>query len=416
MTHFSADASTAVLAQLAISAARAIVLGCAAALALSVFRVKSTRVRLLGWSAVLYAALAMPMLAWMLPSLEIPAPAFLQFASAQPAQQMDFSTPEGSVTVSDHSVETPKAKSIRLTAAASAPNRIPTSTLPSSSAPAPSPSTSWGGIAAGIYFSFALILIARFAVGLTFARRLVNVSHEIFDARVTSQLDACADAAGIASVPKILQSKLISVPVTIGAQHPAILLPENWREWDEAKLRAVIAHEVSHVARRDALTQHLSLLHRAIFWFSPLAWWLDRHLAELAEQASDEAALSCGTDRNDYARTLLGFFEALHGAPGRVWWQGVAMAKSGQAEQRLERILSWRGAVTMSLKKSIIIATFALALPVIYLAASVRPAIHPPGMRDQLSQDQAPPAPAAAPTPPPRPLPNPRPLLNPRLT
>ena len=60
----------------------------------------------------------------------------------------------------------------------------------------------------------------------------------------------------------------------------------------DAKLDAVIAHEVSHVVRRDALTQRLSLLHRAIFWFSPLAWWLDRHLAELAEQASDEAALS----------------------------------------------------------------------------------------------------------------------------
>ncbi len=60
-----------------------------------------------------------------------------------------------------------------------------------------------------------------------------------------------------------------------------------------------------------------------------------------------------------YARTLLGFFEALHAAPGRVWWQGVSMAKAGQAEQRLERILAWRGAVTMSLKKSGLKKSFA---------------------------------------------------------
>ena len=152
-----------------------------------------------------------------------------------------------------------------------------------------------------------------------------------------------------------------------------ILLPTAWREWDDAKLDAVIAHEVSHVARRDALTQRLSLLHRAIFWFSPLSWWLDRHLADLAEQASDEAALSCGADRKHYARILLGFFETLHAAPGRVWWQGVSMAKAGQAEHRVERILAWKGSVAMRLQKSIAVCIVALAAPVVYLAASAQP-------------------------------------------
>ena len=129
----------------------------------------------------------------------------------------------------------------------------------------------------------------------------------------------------------------------MGAFWPTILLPSDWREWDEEKLDAVLAHEFSHVARRDALTQRISLLYRAIFWFNPLAWWLNRHLAALAEQASDEAALSGGADQNHYARTLLGFFEVLQTAPRRIRWQGVSMARPGQAEQttrtnsRLER-------------------------------------------------------------------------------
>jgi beta-lactamase regulating signal transducer with metallopeptidase domain len=161
----------------------------------------------------------------------------------------------------------------------------------------------------------------------------------------------------------------------MGALHSTILLPASWREWDDVKLDAVITHEVSHVARRDGLTLRLSLLHRAVFWFSPLAWWLDRHLADLAEQASDEAALSFGTDRKDYARTLLGFFEALQVTSGRVWWQGVSMAKAGQAEKRLERILSWKGSVAMRLKKSIAVAVLTLAVPVVYFADSVHDAI-----------------------------------------
>jgi hypothetical protein len=198
----------------------------------------------------------------------------------------------------------------------------------------------------------------------------------------------------------------------MGVCRAAILLPADWHEWDDAKLNAVVAHELSHVARRDALTQRLSLLHRAIFWFNPLAWWLDRHLADLAEQASDEAALTCGADREDYARTLLGFFEALQGAPGRVWWQGVAMAKAGQAEKRLERILSWKGSVAMRLKKSIAIAVVVFAVPVVYLAASVHAASKSLDIGAVvIAQDQAPPRPA--PTAQPDSAPEPAPALAP---
>jgi hypothetical protein len=190
----------------------------------------------------------------------------------------------------------------------------------------------------------------------------------------------------------------------MGVSRATILLPASWREWDDAKLDAVVAHEVSHVARRDALTQRLSLLHRAIFWFSPLAWWLDGHLADLAEQASDEAALICGADRKDYARTLLEFLEALQAAPGRVWWQGVAMAKAGQAEKRLGRILGWKGSVAMRLQRSIAVVVLTLAVPVVYLAASVHAANKSADATGAaIAQDQTPPAahpaPKAAPAP-----------------
>src|SRR5437762_6468423 len=120
---------------------------------------------------------------------------------------------------------------------------------------------------------------------------------------------------------------------------------------------------MSHVTRRDGLTHRLSVLHRTIFWFSPLAWWLARNLADLAEQAADEAALTSGVDRKSYAQTLLGFFEALQAAPGRVRWQGVSMAKHGQPEKRLERTLSWKGPVPMHLKRSIALAVLTLAVP-----------------------------------------------------
>jgi beta-lactamase regulating signal transducer with metallopeptidase domain len=405
-------ASASVLALLADSAVRALALSGVVGLGLAAFRVKTTALRLFIWTAALYAAVAMPLLQWALPPVSVPTPSVLQSAALP-----DATTPRSSGTgklAREHGAS-PASSATLMHPAASAsrldgnmPLRGETAVItasPEGSRPflysllTPLPALiPWRIVTAGIYFSIALLLLLRFCAGLVFSRRLAQASQRIDDPRVTLRIASRAHASGLASIPRAAESGLISVPLTMGVLRATILLPTGWREWDDAKLDAVVAHEVSHIARRDALTQRLSLLHRAIFWFSPLAWWLDRHLADLAEQASDEAALSCGADREDYAKTLLGFFEALHAAPGRVRWHGVAMAKAGQAEKRLERILSWKGSVAMHLKKSIAIVVLALAIPLVYLAASVHAAGKAVDARGAaIAQDQAPPPPSPAP-------------------
>jgi beta-lactamase regulating signal transducer with metallopeptidase domain len=449
--------STNLLAQVAEPALRALALAGAAGVGLRVFRVKATSLRLFTWTAVLYGALALPLLGWMLPPLAVPAPGFLvspvassgakQFAeklafgwrgASSAAMKPFFSdtplAPEAanSSPSANRKAHTEASGSI---AALKAP-RHPKSSLETKSplastsfldqnssllteSPSRSQSTlrwlaaqssGWIAAAAWVYLAVALALLTRMLVGIEFSRRLLRAAHDINDLRATRRLASRSDAAGLTFLPQIAESELISVPITLGAMRSTILLPLEWREWDEAKLDAVIAHEVAHVARRDGLTQRLSLLHRALFWFSPLTWWLDRKLAELAEQASDEAALSGGADRNEYARTLLGFFEALQATPGRVWWQGVAMAKPGVSErqtarlveERLERILSWKGSVAMGAKnmiarKSIAVIVLVLAIPVVYVAASARPIAA--GLNSQAAQTAQAPASSPAPTP-----------------
>lgn len=376
MMNFSFAKSISLLVPFVDPVLRAMLLATAAGLALITFRVKSISLRLYTWTAVLYAALAMPMLSWVLPPMNVPIPSFLdQAAIARQVAPL-------SITDTHFSQSTGGLNAAR----SSAPSAIHSLAATKNIAASPQQvghsarfSIQWSSITIGIYGAVTLFLLARLIVGILFSRRLLHAARPIQDQRLDVRLASRAYACGIRTIPRIAVSDLISVPMTLGVVRPTILLPANWDEWDDAKLNSVLAHEVSHVARRDALTQRLSLLHRAVFWFSPLAWWLNRHLAELAEQASDEAVLACGADRNDYAKTLLGFFEALHAAQGRVWWQGVAMAKAGQAEQRLERIFAWRGAVIMplknrNLKRSMFVAILVLSLPIVYLAASARPA------------------------------------------
>jgi beta-lactamase regulating signal transducer with metallopeptidase domain len=460
------EASSTLLAQLANPAVRVLALAAAAGLGLAAFRVKATNVRLLTWTAVLYAALAIPLAAWMLPSLQVPTPSFARSvfqsvrqnrifgAFAEQASAKENAPPQAAERRENAAHSLPRAsrggasrgtgritdqpqrdgKLARahtsapvITGVHAAPSSLASGTMPKTPAVTAAPSLSflasvpWSAVAAGFYLAVAVFLFVRFFVGLAFSRRLLQASQVIDDQRLTAKLASRAHASGLAIILPAAESEFISVPVTLGALRSTLLLPTAWREWDEAKLDAVVAHEVSHVARRDALTQRLSLLHRAIFWFSPLAWWLDRHLANLAEQASDETALSCGADRKRYATTLLEFFEALQAAPGRVWWQGVSMAQAGQAEKRVERILSWKGTVTMgfkksAFKKSIVVAAVALAVPLVYLAGSARPANSTAKLQDvYLAQNQTPP-PAPRPAPQPSSAPAPAVAPTPEMT
>jgi bla regulator protein blaR1 len=387
------ELSTSFLVPLATSAVRALVLAGAAGLGLAAFRTKTTAMRLFTWTAVLYAAVAMPLLEQMLPPLPVPTPAFLRFGT----------TPYGIEQSVANAVEVLQPIAVAPADLNSAPSKPSTfaEVSPATSARFEWSTIRWNVVAAEIYLAIIVFLVARLLVGLALGRRLRRASQMIRDTRVTVRFASRAKATGLSFIPQALESEFASVPVTMGVLHPVVLLPITWRDWEDAKLDAVIAHEVSHVARRDTLTQRLSLLHCTIFWFSPLAWWLHRHLADLMEQASDEAALACGADRKIYARTLLGFFEALQGAPRRVWWQGVSMADTGRAEQRVERILAWKGAVAMSVKKSIAVVVVALAVPVVYLTASAHPADHnvdpQNSNRVEVAQSQtAPPQPPAS--------------------
>jgi beta-lactamase regulating signal transducer with metallopeptidase domain len=393
------------LAQLAIPAVRVLALASIAGLGLTAFRVKAASLRLFMWTAVLYAALAMPLLGRVLPSLPVAAPAFLEMQHSQPVRgglRHSAITDASAPLQAEHVPlvrKAPRDADTEQFTAASSSSETRSSSWPTLS------SIRWAVIAMLVYFAGALLLLARLVVGFLFTRRLLRASLRIRDSRLAKRLASRAAALRLTAVPDAAESELISVPLTLGVLYPAILLPAHWREWDDAALEAVVAHEMSHVARRDALTQQLSLLHRAIFWFSPLAWWLDRHLADLAEEASDEAALHCGADCNEYAKILLGFFEALQTSPGRVWWQGVSMAKTGQAEKRVERILAWKeakGAVTMKLqkcglKKSIALAFVVLAIPVVFLAASVEP-VSRQSSEVQIPQPASAPKLAGAPT------------------
>lgn len=382
-------ACSILLRQLAEPAVRSLALGCFAAAALAILRVKNVTLRLTAWKTVLCVALAMPMLGWLLPALPFSLPIPQTFLNAYPAfaDHAEFGrgipshgalsgSPVGGAAASSHTLVVDKHGA----QTAEPARHLESSTTVFSAKDSPAVSTapvrssiSWLLSETTVYFAMVLVLLARSGVGIWLNQRLIRSSSPIRDPQTVETFSHCAFMLGLSATPQLAESDCISVPVTIGVWNPIILFPAEWRDWSEEELRAVLAHELSHCARHDALVQRLALLHRAIFWFSPFSWWLNLHIAELAEEASDEAVLATGADRDQYAGTLLNFFAALETNSGRVWWHGMSMAKTGTAERRVDRILAWKGTVSMNFKKSFLFAILAVAVPIVFVAAAARP-------------------------------------------
>jgi hypothetical protein len=83
----------------------------------------------------------------------------------------------------------------------------------------------WPVLILVLYAGVALVLGARTATACFFARRLVRRSRQIRCERLLTLARPLLSPWGIA--PRIYQSNLVNVPVTVGFLRPTIILPED---------------------------------------------------------------------------------------------------------------------------------------------------------------------------------------------
>lgn len=336
MLHWDDTSARGMLVLLFDSSVRSLFLAGACWLTLRLFRVRSACLHHAIWTAVLLGMLAMPFLRVALPPVPMKV---LPAITASPVSKTLASVagPEkqsGSVQVNPGDLS-----------------------LTQSSPGTPQPL--WALLVLMLYAEVGAILFARQGIGCYLAWRLVRCSRQIRSEDLLDLAQKGSSRGGRS--PQIFESDLVQVPVTVGLFRSTIILPSDWPTWQRDKLRAVIAHEVSHMRRRDFATQNLSALNKCLFWFHPLAWWLDRHLKNLAEEASDDCALNITADRHDYADVLLSFAARANNAGGRIRWQGLAMANRGPISKRIERILQEQGELQARLSRPALASILILA-------------------------------------------------------
>ncbi len=121
----------------------------------------------------------------------------------------------------------------------------------------------------------------------------------------------------------IYQSESVVSPFVLGIIKPKIYVPFNLSEND---MQNVIAHEMSHIKRKDHLWKPLGFLILTVYWFNPFMWISYIMLCRDIEAACDEkvvkdfsneqkadyseALLACSTNRRIIAACPIAFGEA----------------------------------------------------------------------------------------------------------
>jgi len=131
------------------------------------------------------------------------------------------------------------------------------------------------------------------------------------------------------------------------------------------QLRAILAHELSHVRRRDNLTGFVHMLVEAVFWFHPLVWWIGTRLVEEREPACGEEVLRPGSEPEVYAQGILNARKLYVESP-LVCASGVTGA---DIKKRIEAIMSERAVLKLNFANRVALTSVgmaALAAPVVF--------------------------------------------------
>ncbi|NLT15792.1 MAG: peptidoglycan DD-metalloendopeptidase family protein [Clostridiales bacterium] len=110
---------------------------------------------------------------------------------------------------------------------------------------------------------------------------------------------------------QIRQSDRIQAPLTYGVFRPIILLPKAIDWTDEAGLKVILSHELTHIRRFDTLLKLVLAAAVCVHWFNPFVWVMYALANRDIELACDEAVVrALGENmKSAYALTLIGLEE-----------------------------------------------------------------------------------------------------------
>ncbi|MBA8788297.1 bla regulator protein BlaR1 [Clostridium saccharobutylicum] len=125
-------------------------------------------------------------------------------------------------------------------------------------------------------------------------------------------LNQCKNIMQIKKNVLIVETSIIKTPALFGYFKPIILIPKNIQDIISTdKLRYVFFHELSHLKRKDVITNWIITLLKVVYWFNPVVQYGLGKMKEDMEICCDSLALSYTKDEEvkEYGFTIINMID-----------------------------------------------------------------------------------------------------------
>jgi bla regulator protein BlaR1 len=146
---------------------------------------------------------------------------------------------------------------------------------------------------------------------------------------------------------EVRESADVGSPMVVGVIRPCILLPARLRhELSPREMSLVLAHELAHIRRNDAVIAFVQRLIGALYLHNPFVHWVSKQIDRERECSCDdrvvsaEVAMGAEAGGEEYAESLISVARHVMGASPAPAGAIGAIGGPTQLAHRIERVLT----------------------------------------------------------------------------
>lgn len=192
------------------------------------------------------------------------------------------------------------------------------------------------------WFLGMFLYIALYLKQVIKYRKIIMYASEVHDDALQQTLRNYCEKLGIKRPVRLVCSEYSLSPFTFGIWRSVIYMPTGFADSHHLTVnKAILTHELAHIARCDNLWMTLQQLLQAIYFFHPLVWYANRRINLARECLCDSVAVFISNmSPVSYGKGLLGaakFQLAGRHSPG---WLPAFSRPYHQIKYRLQHIIT----------------------------------------------------------------------------
>jgi beta-lactamase regulating signal transducer with metallopeptidase domain len=164
---------------------------------------------------------------------------------------------------------------------------------------------SWALYAVWAWAAIAALSLLGVVRGLLHLHVLRKSCRPVDLAELDPQLQATLERNRGNRGVRLCTSGLLHIPTAIGFMKPVVIVPD-WvmQELSADELNQILLHELAHLRRWDDWTNLAQKVVKALFFFHPAVWWLEKRVSLEREMACDDAVIAETASPRAYAECL----------------------------------------------------------------------------------------------------------------